>query len=154
MLDPHVVSVAIRTVHVAAMAIMLGGAALLWMWLTVADKRPSPPSLPLELAQRFECLAWLATGLLVMTGIGNLAAFGAALPPPQTGWGERLTVKLALVAVLIVGSLLRTLLVALLAADARPLGSASRLGLLRAAYGATTIFASGVLLMAVALAHG
>jgi uncharacterized membrane protein len=156
LLDQHALSFVIRFVHVAAMAIVLGGAALIWSWLTVAGRPQSSatPSLLLDLAVSYEWLAWLAIGLLVMTGVGNLGAFGAALPSPQSGWGERLTIKLLLVVLLLVGSLLRTLLVALLAAEERPGRSATDLALLRSAYGATSVLATGVLVSALALAHG
>ena len=47
-----------------------------------------------------------------MTGIGNLAAFGAALLGPSTEWGATLALKLGLVLLLVVLSLPRTLAVA------------------------------------------
>jgi hypothetical protein len=151
-IDPHTLSFLIRSLHVAAMAILLGGALLLWA--SASGLGHSEPGASIGVAVSYEGLAWLALGLLVMTGIGNLAALGPALPPPQTSWGQRFLLKLALVALLIVGSLLRTLLVVRLAAEPANARGASGWALLRAAYAGTAGLAALVLLVAVALAHG
>ncbi|MGE5262501.1 MAG: hypothetical protein ACM3S0_03900, partial [Acidobacteriota bacterium] len=45
-------------------------------------------------AQRYELLFWFAIGVQVITGIGNLGSFGAGLPPPDSAWGLKLTIKL------------------------------------------------------------
>jgi putative copper export protein len=91
---------------------------------------------------------WIAVGLLAMTGIGNLAAFGAALPGQQTDYGGRLLTKLAAVAVLVVFSAWRTLVVA---RGVHRLGRMNRL--IRTLYGITAALAAGVLALAVRLAH-
>ena len=67
-----------------------------------------------ETALRYEQVFWAAAGVLVMTGIGNLGAFGVSLLEPSTAWGTTLVAKLWLVAALIVMSLPRSLIVALL----------------------------------------
>jgi hypothetical protein len=97
---------------------------------------------------RYEQGFWAAVGLLTMTGIGNLAVFGAALPGGQTDWGARLLTKLAAVAVLVVFSAYRTLVVARGAG-----GSGPACRLLAALYGATAFLSLVVLGLAVSLAH-
>ena len=127
----------VRATHVVAMALLVGGAALLWAAPASWDAR--------AVARRYEAMFWAAASALVATGVGNLGAMGA-VPAAASGWGELLAWKLALVLAVLVASALRTLLVALAAApDAR---------VLRRAYAATTI--AGVVLAAlgVTLAHG
>ena len=91
-LDSHVLHVAIRWIHVAAMATAFGGAITVFALST----RPgaAPASAVMAVAIRYEWLFWAAAGVLAMTGIGNLAAFGAALLGPSTDWGATLTLKL------------------------------------------------------------
>src|SRR5438876_11151530 len=109
-LDPHVLHVAIRWLHVAAMATAFGGA------ITVLALAPRPgvdsASAVLGVALRYEWLFWASAGVLAMTGIGNLAAFGAALLGPATNWGTTLVLKLGSVLALVLLSLPRTLAVA------------------------------------------
>ena len=91
-LDPHAVHVAIRWLHVAAMATAFGGA----ITVLALSTRPGVDSATavVSVAIRYEWLFWAAAGVLAMTGIGNLAAFGAALLGPATDWGTTLLVKL------------------------------------------------------------
>src|SRR5688572_17506372 len=96
-IDPHVLHLVIRWAHVAAMAIALGGALL--VAVIVFTRRDSAGALAAALA--YERLFWAAAGVLVMTGVGNLGAFGRTLPEPRTEWGSAVTVKLAGVAVLL-----------------------------------------------------
>lgn len=86
---------AIRTVHVLAMALLVGGAAGLW-----AAARRTPDDLH-ALATGYEWLFWAALGVLVLTGVGNLGALGA--PGPATRWGQVLLAKLALVTAFVLG---------------------------------------------------
>jgi hypothetical protein len=137
------------------MAILLGGSVLVTTTLATTRIPPAPSvsRLP-EIVVGYEWLAWLGLGVLVMTGVGNLGAFGMALPGPQTAWGLKLTIKLVLVIVLLLGSMLRTLLVVHLSNDERDSLSAAALTTMRVLYAATTGLATLVLFVAVALAHG
>jgi putative copper export protein len=150
-LDPHVLHVAIRWLHVAAMATAFGGAVA----VLALSTRPSADSARalLDVAMRYEWLFWAAAGILAMTGIGNLAAFGAALLGPATNWGTTLGLKLGSVLALVVLSLPRTLAVARMSAST----GAVTPGLvitLRNLYGATTSGFAVILALAVWLAHG
>ena len=129
------------------MAAILGGALLVW-WLGLRRNRASP-GVVVAVAERYEWIFWFAIGLQVMTGVGNLGAFGDALPPSASGWGTRLIVKLAAVLVLAIVSVPRTLAVVAMAGDQTP-----RLSLLSAFYGGTTAFVTGIAGLAVWLAHG
>src|SRR5262245_35746877 len=95
--DPHLLSSLIRWLHVAAMAGLLGGAVL----VSGIARRPRTPGAVgpddpfLVAARAYEWLFWTALGVLVMTGVGNLGAFGPALPGRETAWGGKLIFKLA-----------------------------------------------------------
>ena len=149
-LDPQVLHVAIRWAHVAAMATAFGGAITVLAQAT----RPAgdPASAVLSVAIRYEWMFWAAAGVLVMTGIGNLAAFGADLSAPSTPWGTTLALKLGSVLALVILSLPRTLAVARMshAADTTP----PTIVRLRNLYGATTAAFAVILGLAIWLAHG
>jgi putative copper export protein len=150
-LDPNVVHVAIRWLHVAAMATAFGGA----LTVLALSTRPTVDSASavIAVAIRYEWIFWAAAGVLAMTGIGNLAAFGAALLSPATDWGETLLLKLGSVLALVVLSLPRTLAVARISASSGPIGQSS-VTTLRNLYGATTGAFGVILAMAIWLAHG
>src|SRR6267143_918505 len=109
-IDPHLVHVAIRWLHVAAMATAFGGAVTV-LALAIRPGIDSASAV-LGVAVRYEWLFWAAAGVLAMTGIGNLAAFGGALLGPATNWGTTLLLKLGTVLALVILSLPRTLAVA------------------------------------------
>jgi len=146
--DPHVVHVAIRWLHVAAMATAFGGAVT----VLALSIRPGIDTVRavLGVAIRYEWLFWAAAGVLAMTGIGNLAAFGAGLLGPSTNWGTTLLLKLGSVLTLVVLSLPRTLAVARMSAT--PVGPG--LIALRNLYAATTAAFAVILAFAIWLAHG
>ena len=102
-------------------------------------------------AIRYEWIFWAAAGVLAMTGIGNLAAFGAALLGPATNWGVTLLLKLGSVLTLVVLSLPRTLAVARMSAG--PIAPSVMIAV-RNLYGATTGAFAAILAMAIWLAHG
>lgn len=141
MLDHHTLAIAVRWLHVAAMALALGG-ALLVAWIAFRE----PADRVIVVALRYEQAFWLAAGVLVMTGIGNLGAFGTGLPQPGTGWGITFTAKLALVAFIIGASLPRTLAVALPGSP----GTAA----LRVLYAGTAAGLAAAAGLAVMMAHG
>jgi hypothetical protein len=150
-LDPHVLHVAIRWLHVAAMATAFGGA----ITVVALSTRPGVDSAGavVSVALRYEWLFWAAAGVLAMTGIGNLAAFGTGLLGPATNWGATLVLKLGSVLALVVLSLPRTLAVARISALSRPSASGS-ITTIRNLYGATTGAFAVILALAVWLAHG
>jgi hypothetical protein len=129
------------------MAAILGGALLVW-WLGVrrhgADGRTV-----VDVAERYEWIFWAAIGVQVMTGVGNLGAFGDALPPSESAWGTKLIVKLVAVLALAILSVPRTMAVVAMASDKTP-----RPRLLSALYGGTTVIVVGIAGLAVWLAHG
>ncbi len=125
----------------------MGGALLVW-WLGLRRNRASP-GVVVEVAERYELIFWVAIGLQVMTGVGNLGAFGGALPPSASGWGTKLIVKLVAILVLAIVSVPRTLAVVAMAGEQTP-----RPSLLSAFYGGTTAFVIGIASLAVWLAHG
>lgn len=143
-MDHQTLALAIRWLHVAAMAMAFGGAFLVtWLaWRGPADRIA-------DIAIRYEQLFWGAAGVLVMTGVGNLGALGPALPAPVTDWGRTFITKLLVVAILVAISLPRSLAVIVLASRAEP----ARAGL-RAIYGVTTGTLAVTVGLAVTLAHG
>lgn len=139
----------VRTVHVLGMVALLGGSAITWDALraegsTASRRAGTPESLPV----RYEWLFWGTMGAMLVTGVGNLGSLGA--PGPATRWGTLLTVKLALVLSLVLGSALRTLVVCRLRTrdDVIPTNA------LRRVYGATTVVLLVVVVLAEVLAHG
>ena len=155
-LDHHLLSFLIRWTHVASMAAVLGGAVLLTglTWKPADGKHAEYGRTLLLVAETYEWLFWGAVGLLVMTGVGNLGAFGAALPDRQTGWGMKLTVKLLVVLVLILLSLVRTMVITRLGATGYVMPAASGTRTLRTMYGTTALVLIAILGLAVSLAHG
>jgi hypothetical protein len=150
-LDPHVLHLAIRWLHVAAMATAFGGAVTV-LALSTRPNAGTATAL-LGVALRYEWLFWGAAGVLAMTGIGNLAAFGAGLSGPATPWGATLALKLWSVLALVVLSLPRTLAVVRMSASPEPTAPALVVAL-RNLYGATAGAFAVILALATWLAHG
>jgi putative copper export protein len=150
-LDPQALHLAVRWLHVAAMATAFGGA--LTVFALSARPAADDANAVAAVALRYEWVFWAAAGVLVMTGIGNLAAFGVGLSGPSTNWGVTLLVKLGSVLALIVLSLPRTLAVARLGGSAGPITSGAVVRL-RNLYGATAGAFAAILALAVWLAHG
>ncbi|EMA30039.1 DUF2214 family protein [Halobiforma nitratireducens] len=90
----------VRTLHVLAASMALGGSVVLWLAFRVAD------DVSVTLLSWFEGLFWGTAGLLVFTGLGNLVAFG--VPDATTTRGTALTLKLGVLLVLVLGSIVRT----------------------------------------------
>jgi uncharacterized membrane protein len=155
LLDFRLLPYLIRAVHVAAMALLLGGATLLWLasWRKRSEEG-EPASWLLFLAQRYELLFWGAIGLSVMTGVGNLGALGSALPARSTPYGGKLLVKLLAVLVLIVLSLVRTTLIARLSAEDDSASAVALKRIVPPMYLVTTLLLLAITLIAVSLAHG
>lgn len=150
-MDAHAFSVVIRWLHVAAMAIAFGGAGLMAL---LATARPDPRAPDLSrVAAIYERAFWGAAGVLVMTGVGNLGAFGGLLPSRDSEWGVTLLAKLGLVIALMLVSVPRTLVVAQLAAHADG-GSVRTAPLLARLYLATLGGLVVISALAVWLSHG
>jgi hypothetical protein len=151
-LDHQLLSLIIRWIHVGAMAFAFGGAVWLWLLHTrflgseTLDARGA-----LTLTVQYEFFFWGALGILIMTGVGNLGAFGAALPAPDSAWGGKFLLKMALVFVLIVFSLARTLFIARLHAAPPALSPWRRLQMV---YASTALLLAVIVFTAVSLAHG
>ena len=126
------------------MAAILGGAVLV-VWLAARV----PSGTVVDVAVRYEQVFWAGLGVIVMTGVGNLGAFGLALPAPSTTWGGNFIGKMLMVAILIAVSLPRSLVVAR-AASRRD----ARVAALRRFYGLTVAALAFIAAFAVWLAHG
>jgi len=138
----------IRTLHVLAMTVLVGGTTVLWYSYRSGAITSLAP------ARQFEWLFWGGVGVLVFTGVGNLGALGP--PGPGTDWGRTLLAKLTIVVALIGGSVVRTLLL-VRASDRKgtfdDLSPALRRTLSRA-YGATGTVLLTIVVLAEVLAHG
>jgi len=138
------------------MAFLLGGAILVWglSLKSNALDQGEHNRLLILLAEKYEAGFWAALGIQVITGIGNLGAFGTALPDQSTTWGIKLTIKLLVVLVLFVLSLLRTLIFARLNAaesEALPMPLSKPF---QGLYGGTVLVLVVILILAISLAHG
>jgi putative copper export protein len=133
---------------VAAGTLLIGGAALLGLAVDTSEP-PRQPSFWTLLAYRYEWVFWGSAGVIVASGVGNLGAFGAALPGLETKWGHVLAIKIALVLALLAGSVVRTLtVVRVRAAGIRPSPWLPRMYLTTAALGVVIVG------LAEELAHG
>lgn len=139
-------SLAIRGVHVLAMAVVFGGAVVAWgVFRTTAET-------PLRTAATYEWLFWLGAGTAVLTGVGNLGSIAPAIPRPGTPWGLAFALKLITVIGLLVGSSIRTLAVVRWSGtDQVPREVTGRF---RLAYALTAGYLLVVVVLAEVLAHG
>lgn len=144
----HTTHLVVRLVHLLAMAIALGGAALLWPALARGPSRLATDGARVAAAAGYERLFWAAVGVLVTTGVGNLGAFGGQLP--RGGWGAVFALKLLAVVAGLPASAGRTLLVVRYREAGGPLLARP----LAVAYGVTTVWLAGVVTLAEVLAHG
>ena len=143
-MDHHLVALVIRWIHVGAMATLLGGALLL-AWLAARG----PHGAIVDVAARYEQVFWAGLGVVVLTGVGNLGAFGLALPAPSTTWGGTFGLKMLSVVALVALSLPRSLIVARLQR-----GAGAPADPMRSLYTATAGLLAAIAAMAVWLAHG
>ena len=81
-------------------------------------------------------------------------ACGAGLPPPDSAWGLKLTIKLLAVALFIPISLVRTIVVARLYNPQHATLSMPVVTAFKSAWGFTSVFLGAIVLLAEALAHG
>ncbi len=152
----HPLSFFTRLVHVASMAYLLGGSLLLWALfagehLNSAGERSRFMA---DLACKYELLFWLATGLIVLTGVGNLGVFGNGLPGPGAIWGAKLVIKLCAILIFVALSLLRTFLVAGYPLTTPESNIFTPGRPFQAYYALTAVYLVGILFLALSLAHG
>lgn len=153
MIDQHALSLAIRWLHVAAMAFLFGGALLLWLTLRGSSAAESGV---VRAAVAYERGVWVALGLIVMTGVGNIAAFGTGLPGPATPWGGAFLWKMAFVVALLALAVIRSLVIAQVATAVASLGAEVPLRArpLEAMYGASSLVLAGVVALAMVMTRG
>ena len=160
---PVLASVVIRWLHVVAAASVLGGAGLAWWAIRDATRTDDPgrTAAALSLSRAYEWGFWMAIGVIVATGVGNLGALAPTVPGPATGRGTTLSLKLVLVVALIVGSVVRTTLAAgplseytVRLAPGQSCIDSRHLVVLRSAYAVTTIWLLAIIGLTEVLAHG
>jgi len=135
----------VRLAHVLGMAVLLGGAVAAWQVLRIGDRDPRP------MLRRYEWLFWGALGVSIATGVGNLGTLGP--PGPTTRWGSILTIKLLVVAGVVVLSVVRSLAVGRLDGDSGAIQAIVR-DRLRILYAATGWVLGATVALAEVLAHG
>lgn len=144
---------AIRWLHVVAMAVVLGGATLTW-WQFRDDETGKETTAALATAAAYERGFWAALGVLVMTGVGNLGSLAPYVPEPGTAWGTAFAAKLLLVVALLAISAVRTLHVARYRRAETPPASDGPARTLRAGYAATALLVAVLVVLAEVMAHG
>jgi uncharacterized membrane protein len=146
-------AVAVRTLHLLAVTVLLGGAALTWLQFRRAGSE-SDETPALALAESYEWLFWLAVGVVALTGVGNLGAMAPAIPT-EGAWTATLLVKLGVLLAVLVASAWRTLVVVRVRRRSTRHSLSSRsLGVLHWSYDGTTAVLVGLLALAEVLAHG
>ena len=96
----------VRYLHLAAVALLTGGALLIAADCFVpAAARGTDGWRPASL---YEWIFWLLIGLVAVTGVSNLGLKGDGLLGPSTSWGRALTAKLGAVIGLLALSFVRT----------------------------------------------
>lgn len=151
-------AVAVRALHVLAVALLLGGAGLTWLqFRRVAGSASSDPTTiaapALSLAEQYEWVFWLAVGVVALTGVGNLGAMAPAIPT-EGAWTRTLVVKLGFLLAFLVASVWRTLVVVRTHSVAGGAPTARSVGVLRWSYAGTTAVLVTLLALAEVLAHG
>ncbi|MGH8103635.1 MAG: hypothetical protein ACREJQ_03840 [bacterium] len=155
LLDHESLTFIVRWVHVVSMAVILGGVGLVWSMAPKSrSETPITFAVFLRAAEKYEWLFWGAFGLIVMTGVGNLGAFGNAVPDPYSSWGRIFSIKISIVFAFILVSVVRGLVAAgLSASDAGALNPRG-CRLLSGLYGVTLLLVAAILLAAEELSHG
>lgn len=111
-MTPHALYLASVWLHILAAMVWIGGAAFIALVLVPALKDPHlaahAPAFLRAAAYRFRRVGWISLGILVATGIANLALRGIPLQAWLDGtlfsgrFGGLLAAKLALVAAILV----------------------------------------------------
>ena len=138
------------------MAFLFGGSTFLWsLFRRLKDAQTlEDRQILLQAVEVFERNSWIASGLIVLTGIGNLGVFGAGLPSKNTEWGTMLAIKLVTVLLFILFSLLRTMLILRIRLPIEHSWPLPLLRLLIRLYASTALFLLLIIVQALSLAHG
>ncbi|WP_152031327.1 DUF2214 domain-containing protein [Natrarchaeobaculum aegyptiacum] len=132
----------IRTLHLFAAALLVGGATTLWLTVRLEE------TVSTSLLAWAEAAFWALVSLLVFTGLGNLVATGT--PPLETRRGGVLAVKFGVIVLLAVGSVVRSFTVVYLRRD----GVRTPTGTLEWLYGLTAVAVGLVVVLAEVLVYG
>jgi hypothetical protein len=143
---------AVRYLHVASVALLVGG-ALVMCGLCLVLAGDTESSVLSRITTLYEWLFWSVIGVTVVTGISNLGLKGEGLMPAASSWGRALTVKLSLAILVLCLALLRSDVVIRLRGAAVG-GSARANHVLASLYGATVVLFLAVLWVGLGLAHG
>lgn len=144
----------VRSIHVGSVTFILGGALLLVLVFYLNRSGPlSSSAVLLKLMEAYEYGFWAAMGLIVATGVGNVAHFGDGLPGLESTWGLRFSLKLALVGVLLALSAVRVLALYLVSSTPPEHRTGVAISRLQGLYGASAIVVAGAGGLAIAMAH-
>lgn len=162
LIDPNVLRLSYRLLHLLGMAVLVGGAvavAIHGAGRGGAEQRDGAGDAGdaramLYAAARYERLFWPVLAVQALTGIGNVGLMGPQAPGLGGPWSVLFGAKLLVIIVVLATSLVRTGLVAQLLAepDRRLSDHGSRV--LRIGYGASAVALSAVVLLAIGMAHG
>jgi hypothetical protein len=144
---------AVRYVHVAAVALLGGGALLLALSCFVPRAVTATDSGWIA-ASTYEWTFWTLIGVVAVTGVSNLGLKGEGLLDPATSWGRALMTKLVAVLALLAISLLRSDLVIRCAAAPSSALSARARAVAGSLYAVTVVMILGVMWLGLGLAHG
>jgi hypothetical protein len=153
MIDPFFqVWFAVRYLHLAAVALLAGGALIIAAGCFVPAAGGETD--PWRSASLYESIFWLLIGLVAVTGVSNLGLKGDGLLGPSTSWGRALTAKLGAVIGLLALSFLRTDFV-IRCGDAGPGAVPVRARAVAGwLYAATVAVLLGAMWIGLGLAHG
>ena len=143
---------AVRYVHVASIALLVGGAAVVCLGC-LSPGASAAPDVALSVATAYEWLFWSVVGVTAATGVSNLGLKGEGLLGPGTSWGAALTLKLTLVLLFLCLSLVRSDVV-VRCARARVRTPARVRRVLAVFYGATALVLLATVWIGLGLAHG
>jgi hypothetical protein len=153
--DSYQLWFAVRYVHVASIAILAGGAFMVFMVSALRTPRASGDVL--AIAAVYEWVFWITTGVTIATGVSNLGLKGAGLVGTETAWGKALVAKLAGVFLLLMISAIRSEFVVRCQAAAGS-GAASEPervnNVVRTLYGLTAAILLAAAWIGLGLAHG
>jgi hypothetical protein len=143
---------AVRYLHVASVALLVGG-ALVMCGLCIVLAGDAESSVLPRITALYEWLFWSVIGVTVVTGVSNLGLKGEGLMPAASSWGRALTVKLSLAIVMLCLALLRSDVVIRLRGEGA--GAPARVRhVLASLYGVTVVLFLAVLWLGLGLAHG
>ena len=144
---------AVRYVHVAAVALLAGGALLLAL-STFTARGVAATENSWTAASTYEWTFWTLIGIVAVTGVSNLGLKGEGLLDPATSWGRALTLKFVAVLAFLTVSLLRSDFVIRCAATPAAALSARARAVAGVLYAVTVAMMLGVMWLGLGLAHG